>query len=305
MAKIRAALIQPEWYKEPEQALEETEHILEELCQKEQPDFISLPEFFTGAPLYMPDRYKYKERITYTVPGVITQRLSKIAKKYSVFILCGTFVEEEDGRYYNTSVLLNSDGSIAGKARKIHRYASELSNIEPGTGQLVVNTPLGKIGVCVCSDFWIPEMPRMLALKGAEIICVPGNSLVQNLGIVKPVVLANSVNNCCYTLYNSVSGMLEGIRNGRVIKIEFGGYSTISGPVNIINSLGRETGVCIGELDLDYLRELRKLDVTFSNTSFWTLLGRRPGLYKDILKPYEGADGSFEEQVRNYLGKGR
>lgn len=118
MAKIKVALIQPEWYKEPEHALEETECILEKLCQEERPDFISLPEFFTGAPWYMPGRYKYKERITYTVPGVITQRLGKIAKKYSVFILCGTFVEEEDGSYYNTSVLFGSDGGIAGKARK-------------------------------------------------------------------------------------------------------------------------------------------------------------------------------------------
>lgn len=301
MRKIRTALIQTKWYLEPEYALESIVKILEKLCIEENPDFICLPEFFTGAPWYMPGREQYKERITYTVPGAITEVLSVIARRYHAYILCGTFVEEEAGKYYNTSVMLDSQGQIAGKARKIHRYASELLYVEPGKEQLIVDTPFGKIGVCVCSDYWIPEMPRMLALKGAEIICVPGNSLMQNLDVMKMMTVANSVNNCCYTLYNSVVGAIEGIRGGKTIKIEFGGCSTISGPKGMISSLDSEPGICIGELDMEQLRELRELDVTFTNTCFWTLLGRQPELYQDILKPYVGSDGSFETAVSNYL----
>lgn len=303
MGKIKVALVQTEWYHEPEYALESVLKILEKLCIEENPDFICLPEFFTGAPWYMPGRDQYKDRITYTVPGLITDELGVIAKKYNTYILCGTFVEEEAGKYYNTSVMLDSQGQIAGKARKIHRYASELLHVEPGKEQLLVDTPFGKIGVCVCSDYWIPEMPRMLALKGAEMICVPGNSLMQNLDMMKMMTVANSVNNCCYTLYNSVVGSIEGVRGGKTIKIEFGGCSTISGPKGIISSMDDELGICIGELDMDQLRELRQVDVTFTNTSFWTLMGRQPELYKDILKPYVGADGNFETVVSNYLNK--
>lgn len=142
----------------------------------------------------------------------------------------------------------------------------------------------------------------MLALKGAEIIYVSGASLIQDIEITRPCILANSVHNVCYTLYTSGVGKAIGQRDGQAaFSIEFGGYTTIAEPRRIMGTMNDEEGVLYGELDMDYIRELRKVDLKFKNTLYWGLWGRRPELYGDILKPYIEATEDLASLLKDHL----
>ncbi|MFF2910176.1 carbon-nitrogen hydrolase family protein [Paenibacillus sp. NPDC057934] len=301
MDKVKVGLLQVQWVDDPIEALEKVLELVDTTLQNNKLDLLCLPEFFTGAPWYMPNRAHLKGVIDDTIPGNITTALGKLAKKYTTYILCGTIVERDNDKYYNSCVLLNDEGEIVGKARKIHRYSSELSNIEAGTEQMLVDTPFGKLGVCICSDFWIPEMPRILALRGAEIICIPGGSLTQNISTTKSCMIANSVQNVCYTLYASIVGGIEGVRSGRKVSIKFEGHSSVAGPRGMIESLDKEPGVIITELDMNELRSLRQVDTSFKETLFWSLWGRQPDLYKRLSEPYVGAKDDLASLVTNYL----
>lgn len=301
MNKVNVALIQNRWEDDPKVVFSKVVELIEKVLEENDIQILCLPEFFTGAPYYMPTRGHLKGIIDEEVPGPMTEKLGSLAKKYGTYILCGTIIEREGDKYYNTSVVIDNKGEIAAKARKIHRYSSELGHLEAGNEQVILDTPYGKLGICICSDFWIPEMPRILALRGAEIIYVPGGSLRQNILNTKPVIQANSALNVCYTLYCSIVGGVEGIRAGRNVSIQFEGHSTIAGPKNIINSIDNEEGVIIGQLDIDEMRKLREIDTSFKETLFWSLWGREPERYNRLLQPYVGAQENLQEMVMNYL----
>lgn len=301
MGKINVALIQSKWDAEPKETFERVYETAGRVLAEHNIQILCLPEFFTGAPFYMPARGHLKGIIDETIPGVTTDKFAALAKEYGTYIMCGTIIEREGDRYYNTCAVIDDSGEIIAKARKIHRYSSELGQLEAGGEQVLLDTKYGKIGICICSDFWIPEMPRILALRGAEIIYVPGGSLRQNIANTKPVMMANSAYNVCYTLYCSIVGGIEGVRAGRNVSIQFEGHTSIAGPRGMINSLDNREGVVIGELDMDELRRLREVDTSFKETLFWSLWGRQPERYERLLEPYAGARGSLEDMVVQYL----
>ena len=302
MNTFTTALIQFHWRETPEENLQYVLDTIDKIGERGDVRLIALPEFFMGPPFYFPDRAHLKGVVDDTIPGRVTDLLAEKARKYDTHILCGTIVEREGDSYYNTSAVLDNHGNLLGKARKIHCYAAELVSIEAAEDLFIADTELGKIGICVCSDFWIQEVPRMLALAGAEIIYVSGASLVQDIDITRPCILANSVHNVCYTLYTSVVGGVTGQRAGQpAFSIEFGGYTTISSPREIVAALDDEEAVLYGSLDLDWVRQLREVDIRFKNTLYWGLWGRRPELYTPILKPYVGAGQELKSLLEAYL----
>jgi predicted amidohydrolase len=286
VTRPRVALVQSHWKGEPNENLDGVLRLVDRI--PDPVDLICLPEFFLGPPWYFPGRAHLRGIVDQTIPGPVTDRFCSIARQRRCYIVCGTLVERDGDRYYNTSALIDRDGHIAGKARKIHRFSAELLSIDAGTEQLLVDTPFGKLGVCVCSDFWIPEMPRMLALKGAEIIAVPGASIVANLGITRPCIQANSSFNVCYTLFTSLVGRASGRRGGREVSIAMGGCSTVTSPEEIVATLDQQEDVLLATLDMDYLRESRTVDLSFKRSLYWCLHGRLPELYQDITRPYVG-----------------
>ncbi len=295
------ALIQTRWRDSVEENFDNVLRLVDEAAGEGPLDFICLPEFFLGAPWYFPGRGHLKGVVDDTVPGRVIDTLSERAARHGAWILCGTIVERVGDLYYNTSVLVDDQGRIAGKARKIHRYSAEMLAVQQGEGQLLVDTPFGKIGVCVCSDFWIQEMPRMLALRGAELICVPGASIAQNLGITRPCIQANSSHNVCYTLYTGVVGKVTGRRGGREVTIELAGQTTIASPERLLATLDDEEGVLRAQLDLAYLRAMRTVDLTFKRSLYWCLWGRLPELYAGIQRPYVGAEQDLKTLLAEYL----
>jgi N-carbamoylputrescine amidase len=112
------------------------------------------------------------------VPGPTTERLGRLAKQHGVVIVGSVFERRAAGLYHNTAVVLESDGALAGKYRKMHIPDDpgfyEKFYFTPGDlGFTPINTSVGRLGVLVCWDQWYPEAARMMALAGADLLLYP------------------------------------------------------------------------------------------------------------------------------------
>ena len=113
-----------------------------------------------------------------SIPGPSTERLGALAKKYGVVIVASLFERRAAGLYHNTAVVLESDGRLVGKYRKMHIPDDpgflEKFYFTPGDlGFEPIDTSIGRIGVLVCWDQWYPEAARLMALAGAELLVYP------------------------------------------------------------------------------------------------------------------------------------
>jgi len=108
-----------------------------------------------------------------TVPGPTTEFLGKIAQKHNLYIVAG-ILEKSGDVVYNTAVLIDRNGNLAGKYRKVSLPQEEIDGgVTPGNSFPVFDTDFGKIGLMICWDVTFPEPARVLAQKGAEIIFLP------------------------------------------------------------------------------------------------------------------------------------
>ena len=113
-----------------------------------------------------------------TIPGPSSNALGELAKELNIVIVASLFEKRATGLYHNTAVVLEKDGSIAGKYRKMHIPDDpgfyEKFYFTPGDiGFEPIQTSVGKLGVLVCWDQWFPEAARLMAMAGAEILIYP------------------------------------------------------------------------------------------------------------------------------------
>jgi predicted amidohydrolase len=107
------------------------------------------------------------------IPGPLTEALGQKAKQYHTYIIAG-MLELDGGKTYDTAVLIDRKGQVAGKYRKTHLPLAEVEDGEtPGSEYPVFVTDFGRIGILVCWDYYFPEPARILRLKGAEIVFLP------------------------------------------------------------------------------------------------------------------------------------
>src|SRR5574344_2360733 len=112
------------------------------------------------------------------IPGPSTGFYSELAAAHKVVLVTSLFEKRAPGLYHNTAVVFDTDGSIAGKYRKMHipddpAYYEKFYFTPGDIGFEPIQTSLGKLGVLVCWDQWYPEAARLMALKGAEILIYP------------------------------------------------------------------------------------------------------------------------------------
>ena len=112
------------------------------------------------------------------IPGPSTEFFGALAKELEVVIVASLFERRATGLYHNTAVVLEKDGSIAGKYRKMHipddpGYYEKFYFTPGDLGFQPIQTSVGRLGVLVCWDQWYPEAARLMALAGAELLIYP------------------------------------------------------------------------------------------------------------------------------------
>ncbi len=112
------------------------------------------------------------------IPGPSTEYFGALAKELSIVIVASLFEKRAPGLYHNTAVVLERDGSLAGKYRKMHipddpGYYEKFYFTPGDLGFTPIQTSVGKLGLLVCWDQWYPEAARLMALAGAEILLYP------------------------------------------------------------------------------------------------------------------------------------
>lgn len=113
-----------------------------------------------------------------TIPGPSTDEFGALAKELGVVIVLSLFERRAPGLYHNTAVVMEKDGTIAGKYRKMHipddpAYYEKFYFTPGDLGFEPINTSVGKLGVLVCWDQWYPEAARLMAMKGADLLIYP------------------------------------------------------------------------------------------------------------------------------------
>ena len=112
------------------------------------------------------------------IPGPSTQFFGQLAKRLGVVIVTSLFERRAPGLYHNTAVVIERDGSIAGRYRKMHipddpAYYEKFYFTPGDQGFHPIDTSVGRLGVMVCWDQWYPEGARLMALQGAELLIYP------------------------------------------------------------------------------------------------------------------------------------
>ena len=113
-----------------------------------------------------------------SIPGPSTEFYGQLAKECGVVIVTSLFERRAPGLYHNTAVVLERDGTIAGKYRKMHipddpGYYEKFYFTPGDLGFQPIDTSVGRLGVLVCWDQWYPEAARLMALAGAELLIYP------------------------------------------------------------------------------------------------------------------------------------
>ncbi|MDO4671379.1 MAG: carbon-nitrogen hydrolase [Porphyromonadaceae bacterium] len=112
------------------------------------------------------------------IPGPSTNFYGNLAKELKIVLVTSLFEKRAPGLYHNTAVVFDSDGSIAGKYRKMHipddpAYYEKFYFTPGDIGFEPIKTSIGKLGVLVCWDQWYPEAARLMTLKGADMLIYP------------------------------------------------------------------------------------------------------------------------------------
>ncbi len=138
---------------------------------------VMLQELHTGLYFCQVENTDYFD-LAEPIPGPTTETLGKLAAELGIVIVCSLFEKRAAGLYHNTAVVLESDGSIAGKYRKMHipddpGYYEKFYFTPGDLGFTPIKTSVATLGVLVCWDQWYPEAARLMALAGAELLLYP------------------------------------------------------------------------------------------------------------------------------------
>lgn len=216
---------------------------------KQKPALIALPEYFT-VPGCMED-FISAQSISKETYIETLNFLEEISKQIpDIYLLGGTVLEEDSGKYYNTSTLWKN-GSLLAKYKKINPVKAEIkAGVAKGAQPVVVNTEIGKIGLLVCADMFDADLVKQTANLGAEIISLP----VAAMG-THPTVKGHPL-----TEKVALDNGLFVLKVGNVCSSMRGGRSAIIAPWGILGEVSDapEDSILTADLDMQRLREYRK-----------------------------------------------
>src|SRR5438132_2804842 len=204
---LKTAVIQVNSRDNPAENLSIVERFLDQAADMVA-EFAWLPEFWT----YL-GPYSGFDAAAQTIPGPVIECLQEKARTYKMIVHGGSIVERHPqlaGKFYNTSVLIDRDGEIVARYRKIHLFDVNLANgekhyeserIAPGNDLVTAEIDGITFGLTICYDLRFPELYRLLALRGARIIMVPaGFTLHTGRDHWEVLLRARAIENLCYVV---------------------------------------------------------------------------------------------------------
>ena len=235
------------------------------------------------------------------IPGPMTERLGRICRQYGMYIIA-CYIELDGDRLYNTSVILDRCGKVAGKYRKTHLCGSEgrCFGITAGDELPVFDLDFGRIGIAICMDMYYPEIFRVLTLKGARIIFWPHQTYGPSEEMILLQARCRALDNSCYLVGSNFASpdYFAPYSPGH----ELTGRAVIINPDGvIIADTGHTAGIAITTFDPEPSRKtkdvvcIRKDGVDRYRDDIIML--RRPELYGEITQ-------SNEDFVRNFTDEG-
>lgn len=227
------------------------------------------------------------------IPGPSTEFYSKIAAECKVVLVTSLFEARAKGLYHNTAVVFDSNGSIAGKYRKMHipddpAYYEKFYFTPGDIGFRPIKTSIGNLGVQVCWDQWYPEGARLMALRGADLLIYPTaigwessdtkEEQERQLGAWQTVQRGHAVANGIPVIAVNRCGH-EPDPSGMTNGIQFWGHSFIAGPQGeFIAHFGEEEQSAVVEISIERSESVRQ---------WWPFLrDRRIEDYGGITKRY-------------------
>ena len=245
-------------------------HALRYFCQTEDPALFDLAE---------------------PVPGPTTEALARVAAELHVVLVASVFERRAPGLHHNTAAVLDADGRLAGLYRKMHvpddpGYYEKFYFAPGDLGFEPVPSAAGRLGVQVCWDQWYPEGARLMALRGADLLCYPTAigwsseddpaEQARQREAWRTIQRAHAIANGLCVLVANRTGH-EPDPSGRTDGIRFWGSSFVAGPQGeILAEATDDPAVLVAELDLGRSEEVRRI---------WPYLrDRRVDAYGDLAR---------------------
>lgn len=270
---LKTAAIQVNSRDNPVENLATVERLLDEAAGMGA-QFVGLPEYW---PYLGP--YSGFDQAAQTVPGPLIERLQEKARQHRIIIHAGSIVErhpEQPGKFYNTCVLINRAGELVAKYHKIHLFDVNLTNgekhyesarIVPGNEIVTAEIDGITFGLTICYDLRFPELYRLLALRGAQIILVPaGFTLHTGRDHWEVLLRARAIENLCYIVAPAQVGAYPPDR-------QCFGRSMIIDPWGLVLAQAPDIpGVIMADIDLEAIAKARAQIPCLEN--------RRPEAYR-------------------------
>jgi len=219
-------------------------YTLGQMDQAREADLILLPEIWNIG-YFSFDRYQEENE---TLDGPTISAVAAKARELNTYVFAGSFVEQQGGNLYNTSVMLDNQGAIIATYRKIHLFgycSREKELLTPGRKVSVVHTELGVLGLSTCYDLRFPELYRRLMEAGAEVFLVTSAWPYPRLTSWVVLNQARALENLCYLVSCNCTGLNRGQR--------LLGHSMVVDPWGEILA-GKVAGECIVSAVIDPCR---------------------------------------------------
>lgn len=284
---VRLGLIQWQMrlYKNFDEVMQQAEYFVDAVSGY-RADFVLFPEFF-NAPLmaesnHLSEPEAIRELASYT--SNIVTKFSELAISYNINIITGSMPEVVDNRLYNVGYLCKRDGGVE-RFEKLHVTPDESKvwGLQGGNTLKTFDTDCGKIGILICYDIEFPELSRLLADEGMDILFVPFLTDTQNgYSRVRNCAQARAIENECYVAIAGSVGNLPKVHNMDIQYAQSMVFTPcdFAFPTNGIKSEATPNTemILLADVDINKLRELNQFG------SVRNLKDRRMDMYSIIRK---------------------
>jgi N-carbamoylputrescine amidase len=276
---VRAAIVQTEWTGDKESMIKKNADYAREAA-KQGAQVMCFQELFYGPYFCQVQENEHFEYAELIPDGPTTTLMQDLARETGMVLVVPIFEMEQEGFYYNTAAVIDSDGTYLGKYRKTHiphvKGFWEKFYFRPGnTGYPVFDTAVGKVGVYICYDRHFPEGWRALGLNGAKIV-------------FNPSATSRGLSMYLWNLEQPASAVANEYYIGAINRVgkepfgdnDFYGSSYFVDPRGqIVGGAASDTEeeLVIRDLDLDLIEEVRQQWAFYRD--------RRPDAYGDLVAP--------------------